>query len=658
MTQPEWRRLDEYFAQAVELEGDARAGFVRGLAAADPAMARELESLLAAHGESEAAFQQPIVPQVAPRTSAGEWRLKEILGEGGLGVVRRAERSRGGQTEVGAVKYVHAGYDSGAFRARFLKERTILRTLEHPAIARLLDGGMDEEGRPFLVMEYVDGRGWNEYMAEAAPPLETRARLFGDLLDAVSYLHGRNVVHGDIKPSNVMITAAGKVKLLDFGAARMLDLDGRPRDSTFTRAMVTPGWASPEQMSGGACTAKSDVYSLGLLLRLSLEGTAGDADLAAIAEQAAREEPDERYDSAEAMGADIGRYLRRRPVGARSGNRWYRLRKFGRRNRAAIGLAACLALACGGGFWMWWAQRVKARQLNAPVQKASGANQALASVAGPVAAAKAPASSTDQIDMQLSLAYTSLTSGNCGDVDKPLAAVARAMPKMPAGRAKDIARMRYLLLRGLCDAKTNGKPEAADAIDEGFQLREKLGAPDTFKPSFAPRLSQLGRSYMDSGEMARGAKLTRWAAVEAFRAGRAPEAVQMWTRLLTRLKREESRDLLVQFCGLAPPGVASRGAVANACSATPVAVGEPNEAENAEAGLEQTPNSVDALSRAVAAHLAMANARQSERKPAEARKHMKRRLELLERLVQLEPGNERWRIMQRRSQARFTKSGQ
>ncbi len=643
MTQPEWQRLEEWFAKAVELEGEARTQFLRERAAEDATLARELDGLLASHAESVAAFRQPIVPQMKARDHAGDWQLKEVLGEGGLGVVRRAERQAGSGVEQGAVKYVHAGYDSGAFRARFLKERTILRTLEHPSIARLLDGGVDEDGRPYLVMEYVDGLAWDRRMNEVKPTLETRARLFAELLGAVIYLHGRGVVHGDIKPSNVMVNTSGRVKLLDFGAARRLDPGGRPQESTFTRAMLTPGWASPEQMAGGPCTARSDIYSLGLLLRQTLADLPPHADLSAIAEHATRPEPEERYGTAQAMLDDVDQHLRQLPVAARRGNLWYRVRKFGRRNVVTAGLAASLALAASGGLWLWRSQQ---RSHVADELKLSQASALPAAVSAPApvvapavrAPAPPPIPTAEQIDTQLLLAYSRLDGGACQGVDPPLETVRAAIPKLPPGRAKDIARMRYLLLRGLCDAKGAAKPEAADILDEGFQLRDRLGAPDQLKPVFAMRLSQLGRSFMEKGEMERGAKLVRWAAVEAQRSGRRQEAARIWTNLLTRLSQEKGGgDLLRQYCEMPPPGSTKK---------TPAGVCAPGE----PVGAGQT---VAELSSQVAVLHARAAALTSQGKPAEAKVLLQQRLELLNRLAEIDPRNQRWRVMLRRSQNRL-----
>ena len=643
MTHPDWQLLEEWFAKAVDLEGEARAAYLRERTGEDAALARELEGMLASHTESAAAFQQPIMPQLNARDRAGDWQLKEVLGEGGLGVVRRAERQTGSGIEQGAVKYVHAGYDTGAFRTRFLKERTILRTLEHASISRLLDGGVDEDGRPFLVMEFVDGLGWDRHLEEAKPPLTMRARLFNQLVSAVVYLHGRGVVHGDIKPSNVMVNGVDRVKLLDFGAARRLDPGGRPQESTFTRAMMTSGWASPEQMAGGACTPRSDIYSLGLMLRMALADYPEDADLCAIAEQATRQEPEERYGSALAMLDDVDRYLRQLPVTARRGNLWYRLRKFCRRNFMTLGLVICLSAACSGVLWLWRSSGSPKAAAQLPALSSSSPPAAVPAAAVVPAAVLPPPPTTEQVDRQLQLAYAKLNGGACQGVDPPLDAVRAAIPKLAPGRTRDLTRMRYLLLRGLCDARAGAKPDAADMLDLGFQLRDQLGAPDQLKPVFANRLFQLGGSFLDKGELERGAKLMHWAVVEAQRSGRHQEASRLWLYMLTRLswkKGPGGASLLRRYCDAPAPGGMNRQAVAGVCAA-PSAVA---------AVAAVSSNSVSELSRQAAALQARAAALTSQRKPEEAKAALQQRLELLTRLAELEPRNQRWRVMLRRSQ--------
>ena len=641
MTPGDWQRLETWYAEAAALTGTARADFVRARHAEDAALARELDELVAAQEEAATAFSQPIVPQLAAEPSrAGDWELKEIIGEGGLGVVRRAQRG----AETGAVKYVHAGYDSGAFRARFLKERTILRSLDHPSIARLLDGGVDEAGRPYFVMEYIEGRPWDEYLAHERPPLGERARLFSQLVEAVSYLHGRAVVHGDLKPANVMVTAGGQVKLLDFGAARLLDGAGRPVESTFTRAMLTPGWASPEQAAGGACTARSDIYSLGLLLRHALAGET-DADLAAIAAQAAREEPAERYESAMALREDVEAFRRNRPVAARRGNRWYVARKFVRRHRAALALAAVLAAVAAGLLIDRRQQRQRQQQLHTALRETVRPSEAIATLVDAAAAnSTAAPDANGRLDMMFLLGFAKLKEGKCEDVETALAGVPESMKSLPDQRSRDIARMRLALLRGLCLPRLGRRAEGIDLLDEGFRLREQLSLTEAFQPAFVQRLGVIAQNTFDAGSPERGARMSHWAVTEALRSGEVGEAGAVWLQMLRSLRRAGATVLLEKTCR-APLPAGLSGVAANA---TRICAGE---AETA------APNSVADWQRAVNKHREDAAKATQAGQPAEARRHLLERLALLEKLAAAEPEVPRWKTMLKRSRERLHSQG-
>ncbi|MCC6538300.1 MAG: serine/threonine protein kinase [Bryobacterales bacterium] len=653
MTPGDWQRLEAWFAEAGALTGPARADYLRARHAEDAALAHELDGLLAAQQEAEAAFAQPIVPQLAagqPPPRAGEWELQEIIGEGGLGVVRRARRG----AETGAVKYVHAGYDSGAFRARFLKEQTILRSLDHPAIARLLDGGVDEAGRPDFVMEFIEGQAWDAYLAQARPPLAGCARLFAQLVDAVAYLHGRAVVHGDLKPSNVMVTASGQVKLLDFGAARWLDSAGLPVESTFTRAMLTPGWASPEQTAGGACTALSDIYSLGLLLRQALAGSA-DTDLAAIAARAAREEPAERYASALALREDLEAYRLNRPVAARRGNRRYAARKLARRHRVALALAA--VLACVAAAWLIHRQQQHQRQhqLQAALRETMRPSEAIATVVAAAAANEvASPDAQGQVDMKLLLGFSQLKEGKCVEVEAAVAGVPELMKALPDQRARDIARMRLALLRGLCLPRLGRRDEGIDLLDEGFRLRERLGLTEAFLPQFTHRLGMIAQNTFDAGSPVRGARIAHWAVTEAVRSGDATGAGVIWLQMLRRLRQSEDAALLAATCRTPlPSGLHDVASQSEQICSHPASPAE--EVDAAEAELAQAPNAPAAMQRALQAHQDRAVQAAQAGQRAEARGHLLRRLALLEKLVEAEPDVRRWKAMLERSRERMRK---
>jgi tetratricopeptide (TPR) repeat protein/predicted Ser/Thr protein kinase len=298
----------------------------------------------------------------------GSYRLVRLLGKGGMGDVYLAERADGEVEHQAAIKFLRGGSLLPSLRSRFLRERQILAGLNHPGIARLLDVG-HKNGHPYLVMEYVPGARIDQYATgrDSREILE----LFLKVCEAVSYAHRNLVIHRDLKPSNIVIDGNGQPKLLDFGIAKILDA---PEDTRTLDRMLTPDYASPEQLRGDPQTTATDIYSLGAVLYKLLTGrgpretsrrdaadtamkpkegeftppTQVNADIPRdvdhILRKALREEPNERYSSADAFADDVRAILEFRPVAARSGERWYRARKFLRRHWASVS-AACIAVA-------------------------------------------------------------------------------------------------------------------------------------------------------------------------------------------------------------------------------------------------------------------------------------------------------------------------
>src|SRR5690606_15593938 len=200
----------------------------------------------------------------------GPYRLVQRIGEGGMGTVYRAARADGQFEHEVALKLIHRNADTAERQRRFLTERQILARLHHPHIARLYDGGVTDEGAPYFAMEYVEGQPIDAYCDTQRLPVEARLDLFTQVCDAVQYAHRNLVVHRDLKPGNILVTQHGRVKLLDFGIAKLLDDDA---DFTTQTAMpMTPAYASPEQMGGGTITTASDVYQLGVVLYELLTG--------------------------------------------------------------------------------------------------------------------------------------------------------------------------------------------------------------------------------------------------------------------------------------------------------------------------------------------------------------------------------------------------
>jgi tetratricopeptide (TPR) repeat protein/predicted Ser/Thr protein kinase len=317
----------------------------------------------------------------------GRYRLIRILGRGGMGSVYLAERDDGEVRHQVAIKLLSYGANDPAFRDRFLRERQILATLNHPGIARLLDAGHTEGGHPYLVMEHVDGTPIDDY----AKALDRRARLrlFLQVCEAVSYLHRNLVVHRDLKPSNILVDRDGQPKLLDFGIAKIVDpSQAAAQEHTIAGFQpLTPQYASPEQVRGEAITTATDVYSLGVVLYQLLtdrypyefpsqtptgivqticdvqpDPAGVSADLDNILSMALRKEPSRRYLSVQQFAEDVERALADRPVVARPDTVHYRAAKFVRRHRLALAAAIVIAAALLGEGGLALYQGRKAQQ--------------------------------------------------------------------------------------------------------------------------------------------------------------------------------------------------------------------------------------------------------------------------------------------------------
>ena len=359
----------------------------------DPDLRRELEELLAFDGGSHSgALERDIgvvagralaahceVPSdLAPDKFCGPFKLVKQIGRGGMGVVYLAERADGEVRQRAAVKLLSSGgLHDPVMRSRFLQERQILASLTHPNIARLLDAGHLDDGQPFLVMEYVDGQPIDQFAESLS--IQRKIELILRVCEAVSYLHRNLVVHRDLKPGNILVTAEGEPKLLDFGIAKILDLAA---DSTVTGLrMLTPDYASPEQVAGSAISTSSDVYSLGAVVYRLLTGRsphvigntspgaiaaavvtaevarpgklvpAIKGDLEAILLKTLRKEPAERYPSVEHFADDLRAYLDSRPIRARQGDWAYQLRKIARRYWLPASAAAVLVAGLAAGLY-------------------------------------------------------------------------------------------------------------------------------------------------------------------------------------------------------------------------------------------------------------------------------------------------------------------
>ncbi len=312
-----------------------------------------------------------ILDSVAGRgVDCGPYRLVRLLGRGGMGAMYLGERTDGEIQQTVAVKLLTADGRRPEWRERFLRERQLLASLNHPSIVHVIDAGHTEDGRPFLVMEYVEGVSID--LHAATMDVRERLSLFLRVCEGVSHAHRRLIIHCDLKPSNILVDASGQPKLLDFGIARLLDDTGATTETV--ERLLTPQYASPEQLRGVSQTTATDIYSLGAVLYKMLTGRSPheshthtsqvvdivadtreipspsrlnrklSTDLDYILRKALRREPEDRYTSVDDFAKDIGAFLGSRPVEARSGDAWYRTRKFLRRYWVPV-VAAMLVIA-------------------------------------------------------------------------------------------------------------------------------------------------------------------------------------------------------------------------------------------------------------------------------------------------------------------------
>lgn len=409
-----WAAVKPILEQALEAKAVDRPSLLDRLCP-DPRLRAEVEELLALDDHAEGFLEKPAFSLRPPNPESadgeglllGPWRLLHPLGLGGMGEVYLAERADGAFEQTVAVKLLQARHARSALIARFEDERRLLARLNHPHIARLLDGGTTPDGRPYLVMEQVEGERIDAYCDRSALSVRARLELFRTVCGAVQVAHQNLVVHGDLKPENILVDREGTIKLLDFGIARLIGTDTEPHgeEGWPEKPPFTPGSASPEQLRGEPISTASDVYSLGVLLYRLLSGEppyrvaglrseevlqvvntaevqppshvaraagrggaerlarqlAGDLD--AIVERALEKEPADRFASAEQLSEDLRLYLAGLPVRSRPDSFSYRAGKFLSRHRIAVSAGAAIFVLLLGfaGLMAWQRQTIASK---------------------------------------------------------------------------------------------------------------------------------------------------------------------------------------------------------------------------------------------------------------------------------------------------------
>jgi eukaryotic-like serine/threonine-protein kinase len=405
-----WHKVSPYLDQALDIEPDNREAWITQLAVDQPEIAQAIRQLLADHSilsakrflEQSLEIASPIISRTGK--TIGAYTIQSLIGQGGMGDVWLALRSDGRFEGRFAVKFLRSISLPGGALQRFKQEGQLLARLAHPNIERLVDAGVVEGDQPYLVLEFIEGVQIDHYCDTNELNVEERLRLFVCVLAAVEHAHMHLIVHRDIKPSNVLVTVDGVPKLLDFGVAKLMEIDTRTDASELTRdagVALTPAYASPEQLTGGPMTTATDIYALGVLLYVLLTGRhpVGDGgrsaselvktivdsdpprpssaflpnsplaakhaadrsstpdklqkelrrDLDTIVGKAMKKNPGQRYSSVAVFAQDISRYLKHEPISARPDTLAYRGAKFVRRNRLAVGLAGLVSLAIVAG---------------------------------------------------------------------------------------------------------------------------------------------------------------------------------------------------------------------------------------------------------------------------------------------------------------------
>jgi tetratricopeptide (TPR) repeat protein len=544
-----WRAVSSCLDRAFEMTDEERGAWLTSLCAEDPDLASEVAALLEEHrvlsreGFLEGEPLKPPTQASLAGQKVGAWMLVSPVGQGGMGSVWLARRSDGRFDGQAAVKLLNVSLVGRAGETRFEREGNILARLTHPNIARLVDAGVSAIGQPYLVLEYVPGAPIDRWCDERALDVDARLHLFLDVLAAVAHAHANLIVHRDIKPSNVLVATDGRVKLLDFGIAKLLEEDGGPGEATaLTRdggSVLTPEFAAPEQLSGGPITTATDVYALGTLLYLLLSGRhpaegslastaalvravveteprrvseaspaalrrALEGDLDTIVAKALEKDPARRYVSVTALADEVRRYLRHEPIRARPDTLAYRGAKFVQRHTRGV-LASTAVVLLIAGLTGYYTARVASERDRARLeaQKAAKVSELLA---GLLTAADPYASRRDRKEITV----RGLLDTGAARIRKELADQPEVKAEMLSvmgrtyQRLGEIDKARPLLEEALSTRRRllgSRNADVADSLNDlGVLLREKgdaAAAEPLLVEALATRKEVLGLEHRD-----------------------------------------------------------------------------------------------------------------------------------------------------------------
>jgi hypothetical protein len=514
LTRDEFSLVEQVFTELLGAGAGERA---RRLEQLSPDTGRLVSELLASAERERAEAQAESRPR-----RFGAWETVRRLGRGGMGEVWLARRADGAFEATAALKLLAGPLHFGNFPERFRRERQILATLDHPNIARLLDGGISDDGIPYFVMEFVAGSPIDEYCRSHALEVQAKLLLVEQVCRAVSYAHSRLILHRDLKPSNVMVNARGEVKLLDFGTAQLLE--GWEESLTgIAGRLLTPAYASPEMVLGKPLAVTSDIWSLGVMLHELLTGRVPipasevtpermlrlesfampgiDRDLDAILAKALEPDPNARYAQTEDLRADLERWREGQPVQALRGNWQYRLGKYVRRHRERFVVAAILVLTIlGGAASTAYQSHIAARryesvrtlaeglltEIFAQTQRSPGSREAQQLLAQRVIEALRPLSGNPsgdpELDSLLAFAYVRLAQlqgdpyhANLGDSNAALQSLDLAA-KLNRGNSPKAVRVRARMesARSGILMAAGRQQEAMAAANEALQLLGRL----------------------------------------------------------------------------------------------------------------------------------------------------------------------------------------